>query len=150
MPSPVALLGDRESWEVSSERRAEHAATGAVLEHVGEDSFELIVPISGSSVRIPLRVDRSIADGGSPRIERDDAAGAMREILTVAAGGRLTDVVDGVAVTTIGWSADGVADHAVVTANTLPAHLHAVTPAQPFGFAAVSYTHLTLPTKRIV
>ncbi|WP_461666364.1 fatty acid synthase subunit beta domain-containing protein [Gordonia sputi] len=135
VPSPIALLGARESWEVTSEHRAEHAATGAVLEHLGEDNFELTVPISGSSVRIPLRVDRSIADGGSPRIERDDAADAMREILTVAAGGCLTDVVDGAAVTTVEWSADGVADHAVVTANTLPAHLHAVTPSQPFGFA---------------
>lgn len=135
VPSPVALLGDRESWEVCSEDRAEHAATGAVLEHYGEDRFDLVVPISGSSVRILLRVDRSIADGGSPRVERADAAGAMREILTVAAGGRLAEVVDGVAITRVDWSADGVSDHAVVTANTLPAQLHAVTPSQPFGFA---------------
>ncbi|MFT4125189.1 MAG: DUF1729 domain-containing protein, partial [Gordonia sp. (in: high G+C Gram-positive bacteria)] len=97
VPSPVARLGAREAWTVISETRAEHEPTGAVAELVTADGtdarVDLVVPISSASVRIPLRVDATIRDGGAPRVLADDAAAAMAEILTVAAGGRLAEVI---------------------------------------------------------
>ncbi|WLP91353.1 polyketide synthase [Gordonia sp. NB41Y] len=135
VPSPIARLGDRDRWTVISGERAEHEPSGTVLEHITEDRFDLVVPISGTSVRIPLLVDISLRDGGAPRVLADDASTAMREILTVAAGGSLAPVTGGVSTTTVAWQPDSVADHAAVTGYTLPAHLHPTTPAQPYGFA---------------
>ncbi|MCR5980518.1 DUF1729 domain-containing protein [Gordonia jinghuaiqii] len=140
VPSPIALLGDRDAWTVVGPERAEHAPTGAVLEQVtpldgGSARFDLVVPISGASVRIPLLAGDSLRDGGSPLVGLDDASTAMREILTVAAGGSLADVDDGVSVTTVTWQPDSVADHAAVTGFSLPAHLRPTTPTEPFGFA---------------
>ncbi|MGC5245364.1 fatty acid synthase subunit beta domain-containing protein [Gordonia sp. DT219] len=135
VPSPIARLGDRGSWSVLSGVRCEHEPTGSVLEMVADERFDLIVPISTASVRIPLRVDTSLRDGGNPSVLADDAAAAMREILTVAAGGSLADVTDAMSTTTVTWAPDSVADHAAVTGHSLPAHLHPTTPAEPFGFA---------------
>ena len=134
--NPIALLGAREAWQVVDENRAEHQPSGAELLGVGEDRFDLVVPISGSSVRIPMHAGTSLRDGGSPRIGLDDAAGAMREILTVAAGGSLAEVsADGVASTVVTFHPDSVADHASVTGSSLPSTLHPTTPDQPSGFA---------------
>ncbi|WP_238419015.1 type I polyketide synthase [Gordonia sp. 'Campus'] len=138
--SPVALLGDRQSWTVVAPERAEHATSGAVLEQAGPATdgatrFDLVVPISGASVRIPLLAGDSLRDGGAPLVGLDDASNAMREILTVAAGGSLAEVADGVSVTTVTWEPDSVADHASVTGFSLPAHLRPTTPTDPFGFA---------------
>ncbi|GAA1480330.1 type I polyketide synthase [Gordonia sinesedis] len=140
VPSPVALIGDRTSWTEVNADRAEHESTGAVLERVPSGSetaerFDLVVPISGASVRIPLHVDASLADGGHPLVTGDDAATSMREILTVAAGGGLAEVADGVATSTTAWDPDSVADHAAVTGYTLPANLQPTLPTAPFGFA---------------
>ncbi|MET4164484.1 MULTISPECIES: fatty acid synthase subunit beta domain-containing protein [Gordonia] len=136
--SPIALLGDRDAWTVVGPERAEHAVSGAVLEQVAADAvtrFDLVVPISGASVRIPLLAGESLRDGGSPLVGLDDASNAMREILTVAAGGSLAEVNDGVSVTTVSWQPDSVADHAAVTGFSLPPHLRPTTPTDPFGFA---------------
>ena len=140
VPSPVALLGDRDKWVVVDPDRAEHDPTGAVLERrpqapEGTERFDLVVPVSGTTIRIPIHIDATLLDGGSPRVGIDDASSAMREILTVAAGGTLADAGDGSAVTTVAWNPDSVADHAAVTGYTLPAHLTPTTPTQPFGFA---------------
>ncbi|MGV9826640.1 fatty acid synthase subunit beta domain-containing protein [Gordonia sp. NPDC003429] len=135
VPSPVVALGDRDRWDIVDARRAEHEPTGSLLEHVIDDRFDLVVPISGTAVRIPLQVGPSIRDGGNPRVDSADAADAMSAILRVAAGGSLAEVHDGTATTTVSWDPDRIADHALVTANTLPPHLHATTPSQPNGFA---------------
>ncbi|MDL9944630.1 DUF1729 domain-containing protein [Gordonia sp. ABSL11-1] len=135
VPNPIALLGDRDRWELVDQNRAEHEPTGSVVERVADDRFDLISPISGASVRIPLHVDATLLDGGNPRVGIDEAAQAMREILTVAAGGGLAEVTDGASTTTVSWDPDGVADHAAVTGYTMPAHLRPTTPTEPFGFA---------------
>ncbi|UKO94069.1 DUF1729 domain-containing protein [Gordonia amicalis] len=139
VPSPVALLGDRDAWSVVAPERAEHEPTGAVIEQVGSDNgvtrFDLVVPISGAAVRIPLLAGLGVRDGGSPVVGLDEAAGAMTEILTVAAGGDLAEVTDGTATTSITWQPDSVADHASVTGFSLPANLRPTTPTEPFGFA---------------
>ncbi|MCR8899540.1 DUF1729 domain-containing protein [Gordonia sp. GONU] len=139
VPSPVALLGDRDAWSVVAPERAEHEPTGAVIEQVGSEHgvtrFDLVVPISGAAVRIPLLAGLGVRDGGSPVVGLDDAAGAMTEILTVAAGGDLAEVTDGTATTSITWQPDSVADHASVTGFSLPANLRPTTPTEPFGFA---------------
>ncbi|WP_288437434.1 type I polyketide synthase [uncultured Gordonia sp.] len=135
VPSPIARLGDRDKWSVLSDVRAEHEPTGSVLERIDDERFDLVIPISSASVRIPLHVDASLADGGAPLVLADDASTAMREILTVAAGGSLAEVADGVSRTTVTWAPESVADHAAVTGYTLPPHLHPTTPAEPFGFA---------------
>ncbi|MDV7173054.1 DUF1729 domain-containing protein [Gordonia amicalis] len=139
VPSPVALLGDRDAWSVVAPERAEHEPTGAVIEQVGSESgvtrFDLVVPIAGAAVRIPLLAGLGVRDGGSPVIGLDEAAGAMTEILTVAAGGDLAEVTDGTATTSITWQPDSVADHASVTGFSLPANLRPTTPTEPFGFA---------------
>ncbi len=135
VPNPIALLGDRDQWQVVDPDRAEHEPTGAVLERAGEDRFDLVAPISGATVRIPLHVDATVRDGGNPRVGIDEASQAMREILTVAAGGSLAEVADGVSVTTVAWDPDSVADHAAVTGYTMPANLRPTTPTEPFGFA---------------
>ncbi|MFW0787361.1 fatty acid synthase subunit beta domain-containing protein [Gordonia sp. CPCC 206044] len=147
VPNPVALLGDRDQWQLVDPDRAEHEPTGAVLERVagtpanGSSAagavarFDLVAPISGASVRIPLHVDATLLDGGNPRVGIDEAAQAMREILTVAAGGDLAEVTDGASVTTVAWDPDSVADHAAVTGYTLPNNLRPTVPTEPFGFA---------------
>lgn len=133
--NPVVLLGDRDKWQLVDQNRAEHEPSGSVLERVGEDRYDLVTPISGATVRIPLHTDATLLDGGAPRVGLDEASTAMREILTVAAGGSLAEVTDGTSVTTVAWDPDSVADHAAVTGYTLPAHLRPTTPTEPFGFA---------------
>ncbi|MCD2146567.1 type I polyketide synthase [Gordonia paraffinivorans] len=139
VPNPIALLGDVDRWTAVAPERAEHAPTGAVLEQTASEGdsvrFDLVVPISGASVRIPIVAGAGVRDGGAPIVGLDDASAAMREILTVAAGGSLAEVTDGVATTTITWQPDSVADHASVTGFSLPAHLRPTTPTEPFGFA---------------
>ncbi|MFW0796464.1 fatty acid synthase subunit beta domain-containing protein [Gordonia sp. CPCC 205515] len=133
--SPIVLLGDRDKWQLVEENRAEHEPSGSVLEKVADNRFDLVTPISGATVRIPLHTDATLVDGGVPRVGLDEASTAMREILTVAAGGSLAEVTDGVSVTTVAWDPDSVADHAAVTGYTLPSHLQPTTPTEPFGFA---------------
>ena len=132
--NPVALLGDRDAWEFPSTERGEHEPTGAVLERTS-DGVVLTVPIGTATVAIPMTVDESILDGGSPKVTIEGAAGAMRQILAVAAGGSLASVTDGAATRTVTWDPDLVADHAAVTAYTLPEHLSASVPQGVTGFA---------------
>ncbi|MFT3662933.1 MAG: DUF1729 domain-containing protein [Gordonia sp. (in: high G+C Gram-positive bacteria)] len=138
--NPVQLLGDPSGWEVYDDQVADHAPTGARITLLSDAgtypaSFELSVPVSGTRVRIPVSVEESCLDGGVPRVGVDEAAGAMRELLTVAAGGTLTDLDDGAAAVTVRWSADSVADHSGATASSLPRGYAPTTPAVPFGFA---------------
>ncbi|GAB20623.1 fatty-acid synthase I [Gordonia effusa NBRC 100432] len=142
--SPIALLGDRDQWNIVDPQRAEHAGTGAVLAGVDETdsattAFELVVPIARSSVRIPLQVPASVLDGGSPIVGLDDASVAMLDILRVAAGGELAPTIADdnrvSAQTVVAWDPDSVADHAAVTGYTLPTNLRATTTAQELGFA---------------
>ncbi|MCB1296098.1 MAG: DUF1729 domain-containing protein, partial [Gordonia sp.] len=135
VPNPATVIGDRGRWVVVDPDRAEHAPTGAVLERAGSGRFDLVVPVSGTTIRIPLHATEAITDGGNPLIGADDASSAMTAILTVAAGGSLADVEAGVSTTTFAWNPDSVADHAAVTGYTLPANLTPTTPIQPFGFA---------------
>ncbi|NED62726.1 DUF1729 domain-containing protein, partial [Streptomyces sp. SID10244] len=72
VPNPIALLGDRDRWTLVDPDRAEHEPTGSVLEHVAEDRYDLVTPISGSSVRIPLHIDAGLLDGGNPRVGIDE------------------------------------------------------------------------------
>ncbi|HEY9311749.1 fatty acid synthase subunit beta domain-containing protein [Williamsia sp.] len=132
--NPIALLGDRDAWEFPSTERGEHEPTGAVLERT-DDGVVLNVPIGKSTVSIPMIVDNSIFDGGVPKVTIDAAAGAMRQLLTVAAGGSLTAVSDRTATATATWDPEAVADHAAVTAYTLPEHLSASLPQGVNGFA---------------
>ncbi|MFT4086833.1 MAG: DUF1729 domain-containing protein, partial [Gordonia sp. (in: high G+C Gram-positive bacteria)] len=147
VPSPIALLGDRDQWELAEPREGEsgaesasHAPTGARLVQVGTGPdlaarFELIVPVSGTHLQIPLEVDAGVLDGGSPRVGVEQAATAMRDLLAVAAGGSLASVSDGSASCVVDWHADSVADHSGATAFSLPQRLTPVTPASVHGFA---------------
>ncbi|MCF8569394.1 DUF1729 domain-containing protein [Gordonia sp. HY002] len=139
--NPIALLGDREQWTIVDGERAEHP-NGAVIAYVpaaeaadDEIRLDLTVPVSGTVLRIPFIGDLKVVDGGSPRVGTVSAAGAMRELLTVAAGGSLAAVTDGAATDTVAWRADSVADHSGATSATLPSVLRAVTPSSPNGFA---------------
>ncbi|MBA4025699.1 MAG: 3-oxoacyl-ACP synthase [Gordonia sp.] len=134
VPNPIAQLGDRDAWEFPSTERGEHGPTGAVLERT-DDGVLLSVPIGRATVSIPMIVDNSIFDGGAPTVTVDAAAGAMRQLLAVAAGGSLAEVTDGSATRTATWDPDLVADHAAVTAYTLPEHLSASIPQGVTGFA---------------
>ncbi|OZG26843.1 3-oxoacyl-ACP synthase [Williamsia sp. 1138] len=134
VPNPIAQLGDRDAWEFPSTERGEHEPTGAVLERT-DDGVLLSVPIGKATVSIPMIVDNSIFDGGAPTVTVDAAAGAMRQLLAVAAGGSLAEVTDGSATRTATWDPDLVADHAAVTAYTLPEHLSASIPQGVTGFA---------------
>ncbi|MCF8611069.1 DUF1729 domain-containing protein [Gordonia sp. HY285] len=141
--NPIALLGDREQWTIIDGERAEHP-NGAVIAYVpdaeaadDEIRLDLTVPVSGSVLRIPFIGDLRVVDGGSPRVATVDAAGAMRDLLTVAAGGQLT-VTDGTvpsARATVSWHADSIADHSGATSVSLPSTLRAVTPSSPNGSA---------------
>ncbi|MFT3714807.1 MAG: DUF1729 domain-containing protein [Gordonia sp. (in: high G+C Gram-positive bacteria)] len=138
--NPVAQLGDPDAWDVHDVDRAEHTATGSRLNRVSGDGesparFELTVPVAGTHIVLPLIVDDTTLDGGVPRIGIDEAATAMRELLTVAAGGELATVKDGVVTVDVAWDPDLVADHSGATASSLPATLRPVTPASPFGSA---------------
>ncbi|GAA3962715.1 fatty acid synthase subunit beta domain-containing protein [Gordonia caeni] len=138
--NPIAQLGDLDCWEVYDGQVADHGPTGARLTMLSEDgiypaSFELTVPVSGTTVTIPLTVDGSCLDGAVPRVGVTEAATAMRELLTVAAGGTLADVAAGAATATVPWIADSVADHSGATAGSLPRQFAPVTPAVPLGFA---------------
>ncbi|MGB6124431.1 MAG: fatty acid synthase subunit beta domain-containing protein, partial [Gordonia sp. (in: high G+C Gram-positive bacteria)] len=139
--NPIALLGDRDAWNIFDGEYAEHSS-GAMIAFVPEAEtaddeirLDLVVPVSGSILRIPFTGDLRAVDGGSPRITTAGAADAMRELLTVAAGGALAEPVEGVVTSTVAWKADSVADHSGATAAGLPGSLIATTPASPNGFA---------------
>ncbi|GAA2068578.1 type I polyketide synthase [Williamsia deligens] len=134
--NPIARLGDLNRWSFldDGDDRAEHAPTGATLTRTAT-GVDLVVPIAVTSVTIPLTVDDGFADGACPRVDLDAASDAMRTILTVAGGGDLPEVVDGVATITAHWAADLAADHAGVTAHGLPSRLSASTPSGSRGFA---------------
>ncbi|NLG47187.1 type I polyketide synthase [Gordonia sp. (in: high G+C Gram-positive bacteria)] len=139
--NPIALLGDRDAWELYDGEYAEHPS-GAMVAFVpdaetadDEIRLDLVVPVAGSILRIPFTGDLRAIDGGSPRITTSGAADAMRDLLTVAAGGELLESVAGVVTSTVAWTADSVADHSGATAAALPGALVPTTPASPNGFA---------------
>ncbi len=146
--NPIRLLGDLGAWDLYDGHAADHAPTGArvvLLSDAGgyPASFELTVPVSGTVVRIPMSVDESCLDGGVPRVGVEEAAGAMRELLAVAAGGTLSELnadapadgASGGVRVTVPWLADSVADHSGATGATLPRDFAPTTPAAPLGFA---------------
>ena len=139
--NPIALLGDRDAWEIYDGEYAEHPS-GAMIAFMpdaetadDEIRLDLVVPVSGSILRIPFTGDLRVIDGGSPRITVEGAADAMRELLTVAAGGELIESVAGVVTSTVAWKADSIADHSGATGSALPSALIPTTPASPNGFA---------------
>ncbi|WP_341257692.1 fatty acid synthase subunit beta domain-containing protein [Gordonia malaquae] len=139
--NPIALLGDREAWTVYDGEYAEHS-TGAMIAYVpdaetadDEIRLDLVIPVSGSILRIPFTGDLKVVDGGSPRVTTAGAADAMRDLLTVAAGGDLLTLTDGATSGTVAWRADSVADHSGATSSGLPTRFGATTPSSPNGFA---------------
>ncbi|SIS13188.1 type I polyketide synthase [Williamsia sterculiae] len=132
--NPISLLGERDRWEFLGDDRAEHEPTGAVLERIA-DGVLLTVPIATSSITIPMTVGDSVLDGGSPLVSLDAASDAMRVILAVAAGSGLVEVTDRSATVEVHWDPESVADHAAVTAYTLPPHLGATVPQGGSGSA---------------
>ncbi|WP_161895945.1 type I polyketide synthase [Gordonia spumicola] len=139
--NPIALLGDRDEWKVYDGEYAEHPS-GAMIAYVpdaetadDEIRLDLVVPVSGSILRIPFTGDLKVVDGGSPRVTTAGAADAMRDLLAVAAGGELLTITDGATTGTVAWRADSVADHSGATASGLPTRYNATTPSSPNGFA---------------
>ncbi|WP_301546975.1 type I polyketide synthase [Gordonia sp. X0973] len=127
VPNPALRLGDPDRWEIIGEELAEHAPSGAVLRRHSDTRFDLVVPIGSSSTTIPLTVTPALVDGGAPIVGLDGAGAAMRDIVTVAAGGTLSEVVEAdaglTARATIAWDPDQAADHRGVTTASLPSTL---------------------------
>lgn len=80
----------------------------------GDDAATLHVPLDRGELQ--LRVDLSgVSNGRLPVISEDAVTEAMRELLTLTAGGALPEVDDGTAVVLATWSTDLAADHVGVT-----------------------------------
>jgi fatty acid synthase len=127
--NPVHRIADPADWLVhdgSEGQRATHSSTGARL-HVksdrgaGDEQVVLSVPVSGVWIDIPFTLHANTVDGGAPVVSTEDAAGAMRAVLAIAAGVDgpefLPQVSDGSAVVTVDWDPERVADHTGVTAT---------------------------------
>jgi fatty acid synthase len=127
--NPVHRIADPADWLVhdgSEGQRATHSSTGARL-HVksdrgaGDEQVVLSVPVSGVWIDIPFTLHANTIDGGAPVVSTEDAAGAMRAVLAIAAGVDgpefLPQVSDGSAVVTVDWDPERVADHTGVTAT---------------------------------
>lgn len=147
--SPVRRLGT--DWIVTDRLRAEHPATGAVLEVVGDedqqagsgDAVELTVPLAEPLV-LRLDVPAAVATGAVPVVSTDAAVSAMQALVRSAAGGDLPE-----ASTDVPWTPDLVSDHVGVTGGSdvrdvehpLPDVLVGL--AWPSVFATLSTAELT-------
>ncbi|OBI48947.1 3-oxoacyl-ACP synthase, partial [Mycobacterium kyorinense] len=118
--NPVHRIADPSEWQVHENRTATHSSTGARLQTDG-DRVVLSVPISGTWIDIRFTLPAVTVDGGTPVVDTDDAASAMRAVLAIAAGvdgpDALPPVHDGAATITVGWDPERVADHTGVTAT---------------------------------
>ncbi|WP_019203777.1 type I polyketide synthase [Tsukamurella sp. 1534] len=127
--SPIARLGAGSSWSVENDADgavARQPETGARLRATGPNSVRLEIPISGTELVIPISVPDSCADGGVPVVELDDAAEAMSKLVALAAAGDLPAVTDGSATVDFAFTAADAADHAAITADSLPTGLSAL------------------------
>ncbi len=118
--NPVHRIADPADWQVHENRTATHSSTGARLQTEGEQVV-LSVPISGTWIDIRFTLPPTVVDGGTPVIDTQDAAAAMRSVLAIAAGvdgpDALPPVHDGTATVTVDWNPERVADHTGVTAT---------------------------------
>nr|WP_280110253.1 type I polyketide synthase [Segniliparus rugosus] len=125
--NPVHRLGDLEAWQQVEPHLLEHQTTGATVVLTEADRITLSIPVNGTWLALRFTVPASAATGGAPVFADADAANAMTGLLQVLAGGELPQVVDGVAKTAAAWSPNLPADHAGVTAVTLPKPLQPAT-----------------------
>src|SRR5690606_6670506 len=90
--NPVQRLGA--SWVVDA-GRAEHPETGSVLVADGRTAL-LQVPLAGEGTVLELRLDvpAEAATGAVPVVTTENAAIAMRSLVTTAAGGTAPAVLD--------------------------------------------------------
>lgn len=112
--SPVRRLGS--DWVVVDDTRAEHPATGAVLDVASATAVDLTVPLATPLV---LRIDlpATMASGAAPIVSTTSATTAMAALVQSAAGGELPN-----GTTAVAWNPDLVADHVGVTGDTDVAH----------------------------
>ncbi|MGL4306445.1 MAG: fatty acid synthase subunit beta domain-containing protein, partial [Mycobacteriaceae bacterium] len=126
--NPVVRLGGRSLWQVTDERNAVHLTSGARLV-VAENragatgQVDLEVQLSGINITIKYLLPESVGTGGVPIISMSDAGMAMQGLLAVAAGSNLPTVTKNTAEIVVSWDANLIADHAGVTAATLPVPL---------------------------
>ncbi|GAA1089733.1 fatty acid synthase subunit beta domain-containing protein [Tsukamurella strandjordii] len=127
--SPIARLGAGSTWAIHGEG-AESVAlqpdTGARVRVTGPNSVRLEIPVSGTELVIPIEVPDSCADGGVPVIELGEASKAMSTLVALAAAGELPAVRDGAATIDFDFRAEDAADHAAITADSLPVGLSAL------------------------
>ncbi len=108
--SPVRRLGD--DWVIIDDTRAEHPATGAVLQAVAAGAVDLTVPLATPLVlRLDLPAD--VASGSTPIVSTDSAAAAMVALVQSAAGGELPAGPSA----QVTWNPDLVTDHIGVTGD---------------------------------
>ncbi|MDF0531021.1 DUF1729 domain-containing protein [Tsukamurella sp. 8F] len=127
--SPIGRLGAADTWTIDTDGDvpfAVQADSGATLRATGDDAVRLEVPVSGTSLVIPISVPEATVDGGVPVIELDDAARAMSQLVALAAAGALPDVENDTAVVEFEFTDADAADHAALTADCLPDGLSAL------------------------
>ncbi|GAB3135764.1 type I polyketide synthase [Tsukamurella serpentis] len=124
--SPIARLGAGSTWVSSDGDSAVQPESGARVVVTGPDAVRLEVPVSGTDLIIPIRVPDSCADGGVPVIELGEAGEAMSKLVALAAAGELPRVTDGAASVDFEFTANDAADHAAITADSLPTGLSAL------------------------
>ncbi|KXO91586.1 Malonyl CoA-acyl carrier protein transacylase (plasmid) [Tsukamurella tyrosinosolvens] len=125
--SPIARLGSGSTWTVEADGdSALQPATGARLRVTGANAVVLEIPVSGTDLVIPIEVPDSCADGGVPVIELGAASEAMSKLVALAAAGDLPTVSDGAATIDFEFRAEDAADHAAITADSLPVGLSAL------------------------
>ena len=128
-PARCARWATRVCGEIVDGDLAEHAPSGALLRRaVGQDRFDLVVPIAATTTTIPMTLTPAILDGGAPLVGIDGAGEAMTGIVTVAAGGDLATTSlspsgELTARVSIAWDPDLAADHRGVTTASLPTGL---------------------------
>ncbi|MEJ5919302.1 fatty acid synthase subunit beta domain-containing protein [Corynebacterium sp. H78] len=142
--NPVQLLGAPAQWSASDADSGvfAHAETGATVTADAADAVVLRVPLEGSGAddhELTLRLTVTDKPGATPVVTAADATEAMRALTTIAAGGVLPEVVDGVATWETTWTATGAADHDAVTGATQATAPDALVGlAWPAIFSAVS------------
>ncbi|ERG69350.1 hypothetical protein HMPREF9336_04047 [Segniliparus rugosus ATCC BAA-974] len=130
--NPVHRLGDLEAWQQVEPHLLGHRVTGATLTRTEADRITLSIPVNGTWLALRFTVPASAATGGAPVFADADAANAMTGLLQVLAGGELPPTAPSetsavAARITVPWSPNLPADHAGVTAVTLPKPLQPAT-----------------------
>ncbi|MGL6234563.1 MAG: fatty acid synthase subunit beta domain-containing protein [Segniliparus sp.] len=125
--NPVHRLGDLDAWQQVEPHLLEHQATGATVVLTEADRVTLSIPVNDQLLALRFAVPGSAATGGVPVFTDEDAASAMTGLLQVLAGGELPPVTDGATTISTAWTPNLPADHAGVTAVTLPKPLQPAT-----------------------